>query len=206
MSLFTHPLVCRERQHTTPPPPAPPPPLPPPRHPPSTPAPLPPHPIPSIIFLRDMRSEVQHFPLPALLPLSRRFLISPLTSSFSLPLSYPRVPLFFCSSLPIASSPQGISVWYRVVAESFLKSASSLRSESVWICVVCIFSVFVCATVSGLCSRLTARVFVCLRVACMHVGCKAGVGTVLSLILSVPLWRWEAQTLFLYSGNICLQC
>lgn len=85
-------------------------------------------------------------------------------------------------------SPQGISVRYRVVVESFLKSASSLRTESVWICVVCIFSVFVCAAVPGLCSRFTVCVFVCVRVACMHVGCKAAVGTVLSLILSVPLW------------------
>lgn len=49
-------------------------------------------------------------------------------------------------------------MWYRVVAESFLKSASSLRSESVWIRVVCIFSVFVCAAVSGLCSRFSACV------------------------------------------------
>lgn len=78
-------------------------------------------------------------------------------------------------------------MWYRVVAESFLKSASSLRSESVWICVVCIFSVFVCAAVPGLCSRFTVCVCVC--VACMHVGCKAEAGTVLSLILSVPLWH-----------------
>lgn len=154
---------------------------------PPTPAPLPPLPIPSIIFLRDIRSEVQHFPLPALLPLSRRFLISPLTSSFSLPLSYPRVLLFFCSSLPIASSPQGISVWYRVVLESFLKSASSLRSESVWICVVCIFSVFVCAAAPVLCSRFT--LCVCCCVACVRVGCKGEVGTVLSLILSVPPWH-----------------
>lgn len=75
-------------------------------------------------------------------------------------------------------------MWYRVVAESFLKSASSLRSESVWICVVCIFSVFVCAAVPGLCSQFTVCVPVC---ACAW--CKADVGTVLSLILSVPLWR-----------------
>lgn len=51
-------------------------------------------------------------------------------------------------------------MWYRVVAESFLKSASSLRSESVWICVVCIFSVFVCAAVPGLCSQFTVCVHV----------------------------------------------
>lgn len=56
MSLFTHPLVCRERQHTTPPPPTPP-------HPDTPPLQLlfPPRPIPSIIFLRDMRSEVHTF-------------------------------------------------------------------------------------------------------------------------------------------------
>lgn len=76
--------------------------------------------------------------------------------------------------------------------ESFLKSARSLRTEHVWICVVCIFSVFVCAAVPGLCSRFTVCVFVCVCarpcVARMHVGCKAAVGTVLSLILSVPLW------------------
>lgn len=66
-------------------------------------------------------------------------------------------------------------MWYGVVAESFLKSASSLRSESVWICVVCIFSVFVCAAVPRLCSQFTvrARVSVCLRaslcVACVRV-------------------------------------
>lgn len=185
MSLFTHPLVCRERQRTTPPPPAPPPPL----HLDTLRSLSPPLPILSIIFLRDMRSEVQHFPLPALLPLSRRFLISPLTSSFPLPLSYPRVLLFFCSSLPIASSPQGISVWYRVVVESFLKSASSLRSESVWICVVCIFSVFVCATVPGLCSRFAPCACLCLRVACVRVWCKREAGTVLSLILSVLPWH-----------------
>lgn len=58
-------------------------------------------------------------------------------------------------------------MWYRVVAESFLKSASSLRSESVWICVVCIFSVFVCAAVPGLCSRFTACVCVCVWHVCM---------------------------------------
>lgn len=78
-------------------------------------------------------------------------------------------------------------MWYRVVAESFLKSASSLRSESVWIFVVYIFSVFVCAAVPWLSSRFTVCRFVC--VACMHIGCKAEIVTVLSLILSVPLWN-----------------
>lgn len=64
-------------------------------------------------------------------------------------------------------------MWYRAVLESFLKSASSLRSETVWICVVCIFSVFVCAAMPGLCSQFIVCVvcvcaYVC--VACAHGG------------------------------------
>lgn len=60
MSLFTHPLVCRERQHSTPPPPTAPTPL---LHPDTPLLQLlyPPCPIPSIISLRDMRSEVHTF-------------------------------------------------------------------------------------------------------------------------------------------------
>lgn len=100
---------------------------------------------------------------------------------------------FFCSSLPIASSPQGISVWYRVVVESFLKSASSLRSASVWICVVCIFSVFVCVAAPRLCSSC---VCLCMRVVCVRGGCKADIGTVLSLILSVPPRRLGSRKLY----------